>query len=148
MKNRDMKISKLFKVDVTMLPVIIGLIITGIKIHVTSYGLNHETWYNWAVAHVALSLAFTILVYIHIRQHWAWYKNLLLPAKKPRIISILLTTVMLLELITGMALIAFVDGEGSSWGHIHWIGGLILTALATGHIIKRFKILLKGLRIM
>ncbi len=143
-----MRISKLFKVDATMLPVIIGLIISGIKIHVTSYDINHEAWHNWAVAHVALSLAFTIVVYIHIRQHWAWYKNLLRPAKRPRIITILLTIAMLLELITGIALIAFVDGEGSLWGHIHWIGGLILTALAIGHIIKRFKILLKGLRII
>lgn len=148
MKNQNMKINKLFKVDATMLPTIIGLIISGIKIHVTSYDLNHEAWHNWAITHVALSLVLTILVYMHIRQHYAWYKNLLLPAKKPRIITILLTIVMLLELVTGMFLIAFVDGEGSSWGNIHWIGGLILTALATGHIAKRFKILLKGLRFM
>ena len=143
-----MKISKLFKVDAALLPVFVGLVISGIKIHVTSYDLNHEAWHNWAVAHVIMSLLFIILVYMHIRQHWAWYKNLIRPAKKPRIVTISLTVAMLLELITGIALIAFVDCECSSWGNIHWIGGLILTALATGHIIKRLKILLKGLKIL
>lgn len=143
-----MKINKVIKVDAMLLPAIIGTVITGIGIHLSGHGESHEAWHNWAMAHVIFSLVFLILAYCHVKQHWGWYRNLHRRSKKPRIVTVLLSIVMFFELMTGITLLVFIDGDGSRWGHFHWVGGLVLTIIATGHILKRFKILLKGLKII
>lgn len=142
-----MKVNKIIKVDASLVPAAIATIATGIGIHLADHSGNHVSWHNWSVAHILFSVMFIILACFHVRQHIGWYRNLLRPSKKPRIITIMLTLAITAEFLTGFTLLAFIDGEGSSVGHIHWIGGLTLSALAAGHLARRFKILFKGLRI-
>lgn len=142
-----MSINKIFKVDVLLIPSVIGTMVTGIGLHVAGDNGNHGEWHNWAVAHVIFSLCFIVIAIMHVVQHKVWYKNLFRPSKKPRIVTALLTAVMVVELLTGIALLIFINGNGSDCGRIHWIAGLVLAVLAAGHIIKRLNILLKGLGI-
>ena len=140
------KISRIFKTDAALVPTFIALVVTGIGIHIASENSNHASWHTWSAAHVIIGLAFLILIYFHIRQHIGWYKTLLRgSAKGRRGATIVLTVVMLLETLSGIALIGFVDGEGSGLGHFHWVVGLILAIIGTGHFIKRFGRLRKGL---
>ena len=138
------KVNKIFKVDAAMIPVFILLIITGIGIHISSEKGNHHLWIVWSVIHVVCAVAFLTLVCFHVRQHIGWFKSLLKGNTKGRGITIVLAIVMIVEILSGIILLAFVNGEGSFWGHFHWIVGIILAVIGTGHYIKRFKRLKKG----
>lgn len=105
------KVNKIFKVDASMIPVFILLIITGIGIHISSENGSHHSWIIWSVVHVVCAVAFLILGYFHVKQHIGWFKTLL---------------------------------KGNFWGHFHWIVGIILAIIGTGHYIKRFRRLKKG----
>lgn len=138
------KINKIFKVDASMIPVFILLIITGIGIHISSENGNHSSWVVWSVFHVVSAVAFLSLVYFHVKQHIGWFRTLLKGNTKGRGVTIALTIIMIVEILSGIILLAFVDGEGSFWGHFHWIVGIILAIIGTGHYIKRFQRLKKG----
>lgn len=139
------KVNKIFKIDIALLPTFILLVITGVGIHIAYENGNHDSWHRWSVAHVICCLIFIILIYYHVKQHIGWYKTLLKAHATWRGPTILLSLVMILETLSGIALIGFVDGEGSDWGHFHWVVGLILAIIGTGHFIKRFGRLRKGL---
>ena len=140
-----MKTNRIFKVDASLVPAFIGTAATGIGLHLAGHDGSHEAWHAWAVAHVLFSLVFTALIWNHVKQHLGWYKNLRRPSKRLRAVTTALSLVMLAEVMTGAVLLLCVDGEGSRWGHVHWAGGVILAILATGHILKRLKTLLRGL---
>lgn len=138
------KVNKIFKVDASMIPVFTLLIITGIGIHISSENGSHHSWIIWSVFHVVCAIVFLMLGYFHVKQHIGWFKTTLKGTTRGRGVTIALTTVMIAEIISGIILLTFVDGEGSSWGHFHWIVGIILSIIGTGHYIKRFKRLKKG----
>lgn len=109
---------------------------------------NHEAWHNWNVIHVISSIALLVLICIHVKHHMGWYKTVFKRNATKKGITILLSTAMLFETITGIVLLIFIHGEGSTWGHLHWVTGLLLTALGIGHFAKRFKRLKNGLSFM
>lgn len=141
------RVNKIFKVDASMIPVFTLLIITGIDIHISSENVNHRSWIAWSALHVVCAAAFLILGYFHVRQHIGWFKSLFKGNTKGRGVTIGLTIIMTVEILSGLILLAFVDGEGSFWGRFHWISGIILAIAGTGHYIRRFNRLKRGLRI-
>lgn len=138
------KVNKIFKVDAWMIPVFTFLIITGFGIHISGESGNHHSWIIWSAFHVLCAVAFLILVYFHIRQHIGWFKTLLKGNVKGRGITITLATVMTFEIISGIILLVFVEGEGSILGHLHWVVGYILAIIGTVHYLKRFQRLKNG----
>lgn len=139
------KINNTFKVDASMIPVFTLLIITGIGIHISSENGNRHSWVIWSVFHVVCAAAFLTLGYFHVKQHIGWFRTLMKGNIKGRGVTITLTATMIIEILSGIILLAFVEGEGSFWGHLHWILGIIL-AIICGHYIKRFQRLKKGLQ--
>lgn len=140
------KVKSIFKVDASMIPVFTLLIVTGIGIHIASENGNRYSWVIWSVFHVVCAVAFLILGYFHVKQHAGWFRTLMKGNLKGRGVTMALTILMLAEIISGAILLAFVDGEGSFWGHFHWIAGILLAVIGTGHYIKRLSRIKKGFR--
>lgn len=138
--------NSIFKTDILLGIAALLTIISGIALHIAGQEGDHEMWHAMAVTHVVFSLLFVITAVKHISHHRVWYRNLLRPSKRHRTATLLLTLAMAFETVTGIVLLIFVDGEGSGAGRAHWVGGILLAVLATGHFAKRFKILRKGVK--
>lgn len=147
----------IFIVDWSLMPTGLAAAITGIKVHVASEGTNHEIWHQWSLWHVMCSLLFLICIVMHVKYHWGWYKlwfrNIHRMSKSgdsnrksPRQSKVtkVLTILMAAVIGTGVALL-FIEGPATSVGKVHYILGLILVILCTGHTVKRFRILKKSL---
>lgn len=114
--------------------------VSGIGLHIAGHGTSHEVWHNWTVVHVLSSLLWLISVAYHIKRHGCWYKAMASKGigKKSRM-TIALSVVFLIVAITGIMLIAYVDGANSTIGLWHHKFGLLLMVLSIIHITKRTK---------
>lgn len=138
---------KIFVIDWTLLPAFILTAFSGIRLHVAGHGRCHEVWHNWAVFHVVTSLAFLILVIVHAKMHWSWYKGIL-PKRlgKKSLITFLLSILFLFVTLTGIVLL-MKEGGNSCIGMWHYRIGLLMIVFAVIHIIKRWSVLKKSLKI-
>lgn len=105
--------------------------ISGIGLHIAGHGTSHEVWHNWAVAHVLLSLLWLISVVRHIKRHRHWYKSIVskgIGKKSP--ITLVLSATFLIVTVTGIVLIACVDGANSTVGIWHYRLGVLLIILS------------------
>lgn len=112
--------------------------VTGIGLHVAGHGSDHEIWHIWAVAHVLSSLVWLVAVAFHIRRHCGCYKSVLSKGigKRSRL-PLVLSAFFLFVVITGIVLIAGVDGANSAIGLWHYQVGLLLICLSVAHIVVR-----------
>ena len=53
---------KIFVIDWILIPVFILSAYTGIELHIAGHGNDHDTWHNWAVSHVIMSMLFLVVV--------------------------------------------------------------------------------------
>ena len=142
-----MKTKTLFLTDLLLLICIIPTSVTGFILHWAAHQADHTLWHNWAVAHVLSTLLFTIIVAVHIYGHWGWYKSLVKNgAKNKSRITILLTILILSVIVTGYTVLIRHQGANSHFGLWHYVLGIALTIVAIGHLIKRHKVLSKGLK--
>lgn len=123
---------------VLLLLAFVASAVTGIGLHVAVHGAGHEVWHNWAVAHVLSSLCWLISVAIHIKRHRAWYRAIASKGighkSRP---TILLSAIFLFVVVTGLILLAGVNGASSALGRWHYILGLVLIAFSLIHIFSR-----------
>lgn len=82
----------------------------------------------------------------HIKAHWAWYRNFIKSGigKKSKV-TIVLSVLFLMETITGIILILFLEGGNSSIGMWHYRLGLVMIVFILIHITTRFSLMMKGL---
>ena len=137
---------KIFVIDWILLAVAAFSAYSGIELHVAGYGDVHEIWHNWAVVHVITSLLFLIFGIVHVKMHMGWYKSLFAKGigNKSRV-TLLLSVFFSIVTLTGVALIACVDGANSSMGLWHYRIGLIIMVISIAHIVKRWHILKKSI---
>lgn len=120
---------------------------TGIELHVAEHGAEHGVWHMWAVFHTIASLLFLAFAVLHIKNHWGWYKSLKKGGLRGRRRGVLLLSVVfLLVVVSGLLLLFFIDGAGSVTGLCHYKVGLGLAVLGCLHVLKRKKVLYKGIR--
>lgn len=112
--------------------------VTGIGLHIAGHGTNHEVWHGWAVAHVLSSLLWLTSGAFHIKRHGRWYKAVASNGigRKSRI-TLALSVVFMVVAVTGIVLLACVDGANSAIGLWHYWFGIVLMALSFIHIAKR-----------
>ena len=141
-----MKIKKVFLVDWLLIPASFSSALTGIKLHAAGHFDTHVVWHNWAVSHVLTSLAFLVLGIIHVKMHWAWYKGWITKGigNKSRVTA-LLSVIFFLIILTGVMLLALIDGANSPTGLWHYRVGLFLVVLSVWHIVKRWRVLRKSI---
>lgn len=102
--------------------------ITGIGLHIAGHSANQEAWHPWAVAHVASSILWLLSTLPHIKRH----------------VKALTGTVVLLlaytaATVTGLTLLAGMDGCGSRLGLWHFYIGAVLAFLTVAHAVRRIK---------
>ena len=145
-KSETMKTNKLFVIDLLLLLLFIPMAVTGFEMHVAGHGNNYSEWHGWAVAHILSTILFTIVAIWHICLHWWWYKILF---KKPlgskSRVTIVVTVIFLILTISGILALVIPEGPNSNTGIFHYKVGIVSIVLFLGHIIKRLKILRKGL---
>lgn len=134
-----MRITK-YKPSVDILAMILTLaaIITGFMLH-------NDVWHRHVYdntslwnQHEAAGLALLILVAVHCTQHSFWFKNYSKIKSVKKIVTTILLIVALTVAVSGIMLMCGSRSEVAS--HIHYIGAIIFTILAIGHIAKRWKI--------
>ena len=137
----------IFRTDFCMVILFVASLFTGIKIHYANDFQSHDIWHTWSVIHFFVNIAFLVIAIIHIKQHWGWYKTLFkissLALKSK--ITMLVTILFLATSITGVLLLLFINGQGSSMGMAHYVIGLIFGAIGLVHFIKRWKVFKKGI---
>lgn len=112
--------------------------VSGVGLHIAGHGADHEVWHNWAVAHVLSSFLWLISVAYHTKRHGRWYKAIASNGigRKSRM-TLALSVVFLIVVVTGIVLLACVDGANSAIGLWHYKIGLLLITLSLIHIAKR-----------
>ena len=136
-----------FIIDLSLIPIFILVIYSGLKLHVAGHGIDHDKWEFWAGCHTITCQISLILIWFHVKAHWGWYKGLIKNglANKSKITAGI--TILFLALtITGFLLTFFINGPNSSIGLWHYKLGLITSILIIIHTIKRFPIMMKGIR--
>lgn len=118
---------------------LVATFISGIGPHVAGHVMDHQTWHDWAVAHVLLSTVCFVCIVGHIRR----YASILghtsthcSPIIK-RIITVSAALVFALTAITGFMLLAFVEGGSSHMGLWHYGLGIAMSLLAIVHRRER-----------
>ena len=136
---------RIFVIDWILIVVFIVSVISGFSLHIVGHGNNHELWHNWAVFHVFGSVLFLYVIIFHVTTHWGWYKGIIKNGigRKSKVTAVL-SIIFLLLSVTGIALLG-VNGINSPLGLWHYKIGIITTAIAVGHIIKRLPALHKSL---
>lgn len=137
---------RIFVIDWILAVVFIVSSISGIGLHVAGHGDSHEVWHNWAVFHVIGSVLFLVAIIFHVITHWGWYKGIMKNGigRKSKV-TVVLSIVFLLLSVTGTVLLG-VSGANSPLGLWHYATGIIMTAVAAWHIIKRLPVLYKSLK--
>ena len=141
-----MKTKTLFLTDLLLLIAFIPASATGFILHWAGHQTHHELWHNWAIAHIISTLLLTIMIVIHIYDHWGWYKSLFRNGIKNKSrATIVLSVLMLVVIITGHIVLFRHQGANSDFGLKHYVLGVALSVIAVGHFIRRHRILFKGL---
>ena len=135
-----------FRTDLSMAILTLVSLFTGIQIHYAGHFQSHEVWHNWSVVHTIANIALLVIATIHIKQHRGFYKSLCNGKNISRRVKItmLVTTSFVVVALSGICLLAFVKGSGSSAGLAHYIMGIVFSALGMGHLAKRWKVFKKG----
>ncbi len=111
---------------------------SGIRLHFLGHGMGHGACRFWGTFHIGASLVLLLLVIIHVKIHWNWYKHLFQKGlgNKSRTIAIL-SQIFLLLASTGIILL---KGEcrRSAIGIWHFYLGIAMIILAVMHIFKRW----------
>ena len=142
MEAQQRKRKALFWTDVALIPVFVATGATGIGLYYAGLYEPHEVWENWSLAHVISAVLWLGLGIYHIYRHWAWYKSLFKGAiAQKSIVSILLSVVFLVIVLTGILLLAVINGPNSLVGAWHFWLGVALIVLSLTHIIMRWKTL-------
>lgn len=128
----------LFRIE-RMLPLaFVASACTGIGLHVAGHGTDHDVWHNWAVAHVLTSILWTVSAGFHVRRHRHWYRAFLTKGIGGRkLITLFLSLTFLITVVTGIILLACVDGANSAVGLWHYKLGILLSVIALLHAVRR-----------
>ncbi|WP_206423533.1 ferredoxin family protein [Bacteroides sp. An19] len=133
-----MNMGMAFRIEQLLPLAFVASAVTGIGLHIAGHGTSHETWHNWGVAHVVASFIWLLSVMAHVRRHKHWYKTLV--SKRvtcKRLITFFLSIAFLIVAVTGILLVAYVEGPGSSIGLWHYKLGILLWVLSLIHALYR-----------
>lgn len=119
---------------------------SGIGLHMAGHGNSHAAWHNWAAFHILTSLLFFAGALLHSAMHRGWYKSIIRNGigRKNRATAALTTAFFLLS-VTGFILPG-ISGANSAIGVWHYKIGIVTSAIAVGHILKRISFLCKSVR--
>ena len=128
MKNS--KIKSLVLIDIALIPIFIGVSVTGIKLHIATDDIS-----MWMLLHIVFAALSLIVGSVHIYQHWSWYKGLFNRTKAKRCrLTIALSVLFVVVVLSGL-----LAGVNPVVGVLHHKLGVLMTLISFIHIAKRFK---------
>ena len=141
-----MKRKKLFVIDLLLLILFVAMAVTGFGMHISGHDNSHSVWHSWAVAHCLSTLLFVGVTFVHIYLHWIWYKTLFTSSlgNKSRV-TIVVSLLFVVLVISGIFALFIPESPNSDIGIVHYKIGIVSILFFLVHIIKRMKILSKGL---
>ena len=130
-----------FVVDWALLPSSILSAFSGIKLHMLGHGMGHGACRFWGTFHIGASFVLLLLVIIHVKMHWNWYKHLFQKGlgNKSRT-TVVLSLIFLLLASTGIILLGGTCRR-SIIGIWHFHSGWLMIVLAVVHVFKRRSLL-------
>lgn len=134
-----------FVVDWALLLSFILSAFSGIKLHTLGHGMGHGACHFWGTFHIGASLVLLLLVIIHVKMHWNWYKHLFQKGlgNKSRT-TVVLSLIFLLLASTGIILLGS-ECRRSAIGIWHFYLGIAMIILAVMHIFKHWARLISAL---
>lgn len=133
----------IFITDLLLLPVFVVCFYTGVRLHLAGHASVLAIVQSWAVAHVCASLIFLLLVLLHVKCHWAWYRSLKSGCKGRKKMVLFLSVVFVFVSLSGASLFFF-SSDDAHVGLLHYKLGLLFGVLSVLHILKRRRFFLSG----
>ncbi len=125
-------------VDIVSMILLLAAIITGFILHKEVWHLHFFGDSSLWRAHETVGLGLLLLVAIHCMQHSFWFKNYAKIKPDRKRVTTILLIIGIIVAISGIILMGGSQSELIS--HIHYIGAILFTIIAIGHIAKRWKI--------
>lgn len=130
------------KLKTTLILSFIAVLVSGIALHVASedsHAPGHQVWAAWAWTHSIAATTLTAASIMHIRQKKKWFRTLkikapTLKAKWRKADTLITAGLMSVLLITGLIMLAGVNGGGSKIGLWHYVIGYVWAAFALPHM--------------
>ena len=129
--------------DLLLLPVFVFCFYTGVRLHIAGHASVLSIVQSWAVAHVCASLIFLLLVLLHVKCHWAWYRSLKSGCKGRKKMVLFLSFVFVFLSLSAISLFFF-SSDDAHVGLLHYKLGLLFGVLSVLHILKRRRFFLSG----
>lgn len=126
----------IFVTDLFLLPVFVFCFYTGVRLHIAGHASVWAIIQSWAAAHVCASLLFLLLVLLHVKSHWAWYRALKNGCKSRKKMVLFLSIVFVFLSLSGVSLF-FLSSEDAHAGLLHYRLGLLFGVLSVLHVLKR-----------
>lgn len=116
----------LSKINRLLLVSFLASAFSGVALHMAGHFTTHEYWHFWSAVHVLASILFIIFAIRHIWMHHLWHSKFH-------------SLLFLGLLITGVILLAFIDGDNSPLGMWHYRLGLIFIVATLAHVSRRIR---------
>ncbi len=125
--------------DILSMLLVLAAIVTGFMLHNDVWHIHrYDDTLLWGT-HESAGLALVALVAIHCVQHSFWFRNYAKLRPNRKMVTTILLTIGIIVAISGVILMCGSHSELVS--RVHYIGAILFTVVAIGHVIKRWKIL-------
>lgn len=129
--------------DHLLVPAFLLTLWSGVALHVAGSG-PHDAWHDRAVLHVVCSALFLLLGALHIRFHWGWYKGLFRGRMQGKSrVTALFSLLFAAAVLTGVWLLAAVEGADTPEGMLHYRTGLLAGLFGLLHLCGRLGTLVR-----
>lgn len=139
----------IFTTDAILIPLFILTLYTGLGLHAAGHGDNSVLCHSRAIYHTLCSLLFALFALFHIQLHWRWYKQLFtqhtINHRGRKAVIFTFSILFVAVTLSGIGLLG-IEGLNSHLGLLHYKIAIVMGVLATLHICKRLRILIKGIK--
>ena len=141
---KNVIMNKIFVIDWSLLLLLIATVVSGFVLHVVDHKASHEVCEIVEKIHAVVSISFFVVILMHIKMHFAWYKSLLKSGfSNKSVLSAFMSIFVPFVAISGILLL-FLKGMGIGFWHYRF--GIVMGVVCLIHIIKRFNILRKSIK--
>ena len=136
-----MALNKNQKINLGLLFSSLSSIVSGILLHASGHAGNHSVWELLAVVHSVVSIAFLVLIVMHLKQHKGWlssFRNKMRIRTSQGLMFVILSLLSILTICSGLLLLG-IFSDHSPVGLWHYRMGIIFAVLAVAHVARRYK---------